>query len=203
MKKIQSILLCAAAGMLALSSCSKTSEFVGSWQAMEPTDISSQLPSAAYGSMSNSVTFGPDTINGAGEFVLTSLIDITQPVVENPGIDAAYEVSVAATASINGTWTYAKGEDDELIVTLDPTSLSVNIDNNGVTFRQNVVTEAEQPVTDSLTNVTVNLWKEQLAPVAKKEFYRYQRLDDVKLKDKTTLKLEVENPEQDLYFRKM
>ena len=202
--KLNNILIAGAAlGMLALASCSKNDAFIGSWQAMTPADITDMLPSAANGTALTSVTFGHDADGKGGDVELTALVEASQPVVENPGLEAAYEVSVAATATVNGRWAYQPGEDDDLILTLDPASLTVNVDRDGVTFRQNRLSGVQDPVTDSLTDVTVTLWKQQITDAMRREFSRYNRLEDVKVKDKTTLKLEVQNPEQDLYFRKI
>lgn len=203
MKKNLTLLAGAAFGMLAFVSCSKNDSFVGSWQAVAPTDISSQISGVANASALTSISFGADGASREGKVELTSLIDVTQSVVENPALIAGYEVSVAATATISGTWAYAPGEDDELILTLDPKSLVVNVDPSGVTFRQNMVTGAQEPVTDSLTSVTASLWQYQLTGAMRKEFARYTRLDDVKVKNDSILKVEIENPDHEIYFRKI
>lgn len=195
MKKTLFALPLLAIGMIAMSSCEKKDTFVGTWQAMQPTDIASDVPGASTATTLNSLTFEKD-----GTFMISSVISATQPVVTNPDMVSGYEVSVAATASISGTWQYAPHEDDDLLIAFDQSSLKVNVDPDGVTFRQNLVSEAQEPITDSLTNVTAQMWQHQLTSAMIKEYNRYVRLDDVKSKDGKTLKVEIEHPDQDLYF---
>ena len=199
MKK--NLTLVAAAGMvvLALASCSKKDQFVGTWQAMSPVNISAGIPAASDAHSLTSVTFGAQ-----GDVMLSSIINATQPVYENYGALQGYEVSVAATATVKGKWAYVPGEDDDLVLTFDQNSLNVDVDSNGVTFRQNMTDGEQQPVTDSLTAATVAIWKQQFTSAMRNEIMRYSRLDDVKTtKDGQTLKFEIENPEQDLVFRRV
>lgn len=202
MKKYFALFAGAAFLAVAMSSCSKNDEFVGSWQSVSPVDITRQLPEAANGTSLVSVTFGPNTGQG-GDFEMSSLVEATQGIVENPGYVAGYEVSVAATATISGKWMYEPGEDDDLIINFDQNSFKVDVDKDGVTFRQNQIDGVQEPVTDSLTTVTVNLWKQQISSAMRKEFNRYTRINDVKVKDSSTLKFEIDNPEQTFVFRKI
>ena len=160
MKK--SIILSVILGIASVSlvSCSKKDEFIGSWQAVTPTDITKELPAAATASSLISISFGPDN-NGEGDVFLSSLIDVTQGLDETPEILSPYEVSVAATASIQGKWMFE--DDDDLILVFDNNSFNVDVDKNGVTFRQNVLTGNQSPASDSLTTATAEIWKSQLS----------------------------------------
>ena len=198
MKKITYCLLCSLISALALISCNKSNDLIGSWQSIKPTELSKYLPSSASSQAITNVTFSND-----GNVLISSVINVTQPVIENPGVEAGYEVSVAATSSIEGAWSYVNGDDDDIEIIFDRNSFNVDVDPTGVTFRQNIVTDAQDPVTDSLTVATVNLWKHHLSEIMLKEYNRYSRLDDVKVENKTKLKLEIENPEEDVYFRKV
>ena len=207
MKKNLTIAAAGLFAMVALGSCSKKDTFVGSWQGLQPIDISSSLPAAASGNALLSVTFNADSAKtGTGTVEFTSLVSANQSVDETPGIVSPYEVSVAATAAINGTWSYAPGEDDELILNLDYSTLNVTVDPNGVTFRQNQLTEAQMPLTDSLTTATAELWKSQISDAMHKEFMKFSRIEDVKVKtDKSGteyLKFETDHPDQEFMFRK-
>lgn len=204
MKKNLTLFAAASFAIISVASCSKKDEFVGSWQAKNPTDITKQVPAAASASSLISISFSP-AINGQGDVTIASIIDATQSVDETPDLISPYEVDVAATATISGKWSYESGDDDDLLLTLDPSTFNVNVDSSGVSFRQNIVTDTQQPVTDSLTAVTVNLWKQQFTSVMPNEFNRFGRIEDVKVKTDRAgnkiLKLEIENPEQTLVFR--
>ena len=190
----------AALAMMAFASCSHSDNFVGAWQSTKPIDLSQQLPDAATGSALMTLEFGPNTGKG-GTVTINSLLEATQAVVPSPALNEGYEVSIAGTATINGTWAYEDRDDDDLILTLDLTSLNVNVDNNGVTFRQNVVTDAQEPVADSLSTVTADLWRQQFAHALRIELNRYTKLDDVKVRD-SVLTFELDHPDQKMEFRK-
>ena len=196
----------AALAVLAMSSCSNNDDFVGTWQTKQPLDISRQIPAAASATSNVTITFGPDTDGKGGEVVYTSEIQGTQSVDENPGVVTGYEVSVSAIASVSGTWSYEPGKDDDLLITFDRNTIKVNVDPAGVIFRQNVVTDAQEPVTDSLTQATAAMWERQVEAAFREELGRYSRLDDVKVKNDNNsgpvLKFEIENPEQELFFIK-
>lgn len=187
----------------ALVSCSRKSEFLGQWTAETPQDITRQVPSASAATSQISINFTLNDSLGSrrgGSVMLSSVISATQPVEPGVGIDQAYEVNVAATATQAGTWRYDGDSDDDLIISLNPSSLSVDIDNNGVTFTQNLLTGAEQPMIDSLTNATANQWKVELTQAMRSEFSRFTKLDDVKVDKHGVLTLETENPETTLFF---
>lgn len=90
---------------MSLASCSRKAEFIGEWTATAPTDISAQIPSAATASSLVSINFMDNNQQTGGSVTLSSLIDLTQAVHgDSMAIDQPYEVSVAATANVGGTW---------------------------------------------------------------------------------------------------
>lgn len=189
----------AAALAVLVTSCAKKDEFVGSWQSTTPIDISSELPAAANGSATMSVIFGPDTMKG-GDVTLTSLVEASQAVVPNPGVDEGYQTNVAATATVSGRWEYEHGDDDDLVLTLDMSTLKVDVDPTGVTFRQSREDGEQMPVTDSLTTATANMWNMQITHAMRIQFSRFGKLDDVKVGKDGMLKMELDNPDTHLTF---
>lgn len=184
-------------------SCGHNDKFIGTWTATTPDDITASVPAASMATSLVSVSFmpGADSKDG-GSVALSSVISVNQPVQPGGGIEQAYEVNVAATASVGGTWQYKGDDDDDLILAFDPSTLKVNVDNNGVTFTQNLLTGSQQPQIDSLTAVTAQQWKAQLTRALTIEFRRYRQLDDVKVHKGDILTFEIENPDQTLQFRK-
>ena len=193
----------AIAGVACVISCGRNEKFIGTWTSTVPDDITSSVPAASMATSLVSVSFMPgvDTKDG-GSVALSSVINVNQPVQPGVGLDAAYEVNVAATASVGGTWSYKGDDDDELVLAFDPSTLKVNIDNNGVTFTQNLLTGAQQPQIDSLTAATAQQWKAQLTRALTTEFGRFRQLEDVKVHKGDILTFEIENPDQTLQFRK-
>ncbi|MCM1505480.1 MAG: hypothetical protein NC127_09825 [Muribaculum sp.] len=197
------------AGMIAtgaiLSSCSKKAEFIGSWTATNPTDITSKVPSAATASSLVSINFMDNAGNTGGSVTLSSIIDVTQPVSGDAVMmDDSYEVSVAATANVGGTWIYKGDDRDELLLSFDMSTLNVNVDKNGVSFTQNVLTGAQQPQLDSLTETTATRWKQELTRALRAELSRYTQLDDVEVSNKgQVLSFEIHSPESKMHFRRV
>lgn len=191
-------------GVSGLASCSKTSDFLGVWTSTTPEDITASVPAASSATSLVSISFVEGTGNkDGGSVALTSIINVNQPVSGSPiSMNQPYEVNVAATASLGGTWIYEEGSDDDLLLSLDLSTLKVNVDNNGVTFTQNMLTGAQQPQIDSLTTVTAELWKNQLTQAMTKEFSRFKKLDDVKVHKGQVLTFEIQNPELTLQMRK-
>ncbi|MDE6300466.1 MAG: hypothetical protein K2M19_01955 [Muribaculaceae bacterium] len=194
-----------ASSLLSLSSCHKQAEFQGEWTATAPIDITSQIPQADRASSLMTISFIDDSEVNGGPVVLSSMLSINQAVAAGQldGLDEAYEVDVAATASVSGKWMYKDDDRDELLLALDANTLQVNVDQNGVTFSQNLLTGAQQPEVDSLTSVTVQEWKIAITKAMTAEMQRFSYLDDVNVEQKgTILTFEVENPKQTLHFHR-
>lgn len=191
-------------GAGALASCTKKADFLGVWTATTPEDITASVPAASSATSLVSISFVEDTNKkDGGSVALTSIINVNQPVTGSPmSMNQPYEVNVAATASLGGTWIYENGSDDDLLLSLDLNTLKVNVDNNGVTFTQNMLTGAQQPQIDSLTTVTAELWKNQLIQAMTKEFGRFQKLDDVEVHKGQILTFEIQNPKLTIQMRK-
>lgn len=83
------------------------------------------------------------------------------------------------------------GEDDELFIAFHPTTLSIDVDPNGVTFSQNVLTGAQQPVIDELTAKTIALWKSQITQAFMQQLSHYQSLDDIEVHSGNILSFEI------------
>lgn len=175
------VILGAALMLLATAACSKHNDINGAWTST-PTNIDNMAYAA---SATGVTTIDFDAAKGAasGPVTLTMVIDATQPVDSGAtdGFSAPYEISVTGTATISGRWSYEDGDDDDILLFLDNSSLKVNVDPNGVTFSQNLLTGAQQPVVDSLTNVTAERWRSAMRTVAAKQFFEFTKLDDVKI----------------------
>lgn len=193
------------AGLLAsLTSCNKQAEFQGDWTATAPLDLTTLIPEADHVSSLMSISFIDDSKVNGGPVMLSCILSVEQAVkTPEATLNEPYEVSVAATASVSGEWMYKDDDKDELLLALDQNTLQVNVDQNGVTFSQNLLTGAQQPEVDSLTAVTVQAWKKAITKAMTSEMQRFSYLDDVQVKQKgTILTFEVENPKQTLHFHR-
>ena len=119
---------------------------------------------------------------GTGTLNISAVINAEQAV--KGAVDAVvepYEASVAATASITGRYAVEDRDDDDLVVSFDPTSMDVNIDPSGVTFSENAITGMQQPTLDSLSRATSQHWRTALTPAIREVFNRYRRIEDIKV----------------------
>lgn len=182
MKKIINLLLPAVA-VFAFSSCNNHPDVEGTWTGT-PTRIDN-ISAAVDASATMSISFTQDkNSNDSGEVIISALIDANQPVSsDSASIDQAYEVSVAATAVITGRWTYEDRDDDDIIITLDPSTLKVNVDPNGVTFSNDILTETQQPLTDSLSRATAEAWTKSITKAMSERFYNINEISDVKIRN--------------------
>lgn len=209
MKRASFYLLAAAFAGSVLASCSHDNKFIGSWTASAPTDLTAEIPAAtsAHALMSVDFMSGPDAAN-TGDFYMSWLVDCNQPVTlpdSLPAFQEPYEVSVAATAGVAGTWT--RHDDDEIFLAFDMNTLEVDVDPQGVTYSENVLTGAQQPAIDSLTDRTARIWERQLSTYFRGALQRYSKLDDFKVEsDGTVLRFEIKDVagrDRDMTFRRV
>lgn len=135
------------------------------------------VPGTATSSATISYVFGQD-----GSVTLSSDINLTEPV--NRQVDEAlmeYQVSVSATASIQGKWQYVQDENDEVVIVLDDNSFTLNIDPDAVTFSQNILDGQQTPETETMKQQAIEKYTAMLTPAMKAYFTRFGRLDDIKV----------------------
>lgn len=182
------------------SSCDTRPDINGTWTGT-PVRIN-DISAACDASATMSITFSSDNVKSRNGVVsISALIDANQPV-QGPGsaIDSPYEVSVAATASVNGVWSFEKDDDDDIVISLDHKTLDVNVDPHGVTFSSNLLTEAQQPMIDSLSTVTAAQWKNSIKHAMENEFFKLQNISDIKVSNGI---MSCEINDRDFTFRKV
>ena len=185
---------------IAISSCGDRPDIVGSWSGM-PSRIDG-ISAASNADATISITFFADdnSDNDSGSLMISALIDADQPVSGPESFNnSPYEVSVAATATIKGNWTFEDHEDDDVLITLDPNTLAVNVDPNGVTFSSDILTGTQQPQLDSLTTATADMWKQSIAKSIGNSFYNIRKISDIKIKNGI---MSCEINDRDITFRK-
>lgn len=166
----------------ALTSCDHYADVAGSWTGMP--DRSLAVAGAIDATSTISLDFAQQPASKAkdnGLLTISASIDANQPVTGGDFENAAYEVSVAASASMTGTWTFI--DDDDIVVSLDPSTFTVTVDPDGVTFAEDLVSGMQQPQLDSLSTATATRWQNVIGPAIKTEFLKYGKLDDIKIKN--------------------
>lgn len=150
MKKTLLAMAAAAAAAFGLSSCGSRADVAGSWAGEASLPI--ERASTSYAR----VVYDLSADGGA---VATYAIDFTKPLPQSTQIVSPYQTSVSATATISGTWQWLEGEDDELALTFDPSTLDVSVDPQALEMRANVITDEQAPVLDSLRPQVASLYR--------------------------------------------
>ncbi|MGN0210701.1 MAG: hypothetical protein ACI391_06250 [Muribaculaceae bacterium] len=179
--------------LLFCSSCSEQPKFVGSWLASAPTKYNTPMPENSIVNFVTSMDIMAGEDNISGPLRLSSLVDITQRIEGDTAvINMPYDVSVAASTTVSGTWTLV--DEDEIAIAVDMKSLQVNINANSVTFSQNLLTKVDVATVDSLTEVAIDCWKKEVRRAWTYELSHLQTLDDVEVSEnRNMLTFEVGN----------
>lgn len=192
-----SVIAASAAALFALNSCNDRPDISGTW-----TGTPSRMENIVGSSDADatiSITFSaPDSKSETGDVVVSALIDGSQ--TEMTGDDTSYDLSVAATATVKGRWTYEEGEDDDLILALDLSSLQVQVDPDGVTFGNDVMTDSRTPMIDSLSAVAAARWQSSLTKAMSAKFSELQKISDIKIHKGGIMSCEISD--RDFTFRK-
>lgn len=187
--------------LIFISSCSRTDRFAGEWMGT-PTRMM-DIPGASDATSTISIDFAPSSdVRRGGDVLMSATIDVSQAVTGSDiSPDAPYQVDVAATASIRGRYVAEDDDDDDILLHLDPSTLQVNVDPAGVTFSENILTGLQRPALDSLTTQTVDAWRVLITSAIRDEFYKYQKIDDIKVHHGDMLSCEV--ADRDYTFRRV
>lgn len=171
------------------SSCSRSERFAGVWQG-NPERV--DVPGASNASAVVTIDFAPtDAKAGSGQVNISAVIELQQPVTSAGFINEPYETSVAATASVTGRYIADDNDDDDIILSFNPSTFQVNVDRNGVTFSQNVLSGTPDAQLDSLTSATAERWRLALTPVIRDLFNRYSTIDDIEVHHNDILRFEL------------
>ncbi len=190
------------ASIMTVSSCSKRESIEGAWEG-NPTRLN-PVRYASDASSTITMDFAPDTKDSrTGSVNLSAVISVSQadgniiPI----NYDQNYQVNIAATASINGTYVAEDSDDDDYILNLDPSSLQVAIDPSGVSYSTNILSGLQQPILDSLTTQTIEAWRVILTGAIRDEFNKFRKIDDMKVHHKDLLTAEIND--RDCTFRRV
>ena len=176
-----------------LSSCGNNNRLAkdieGTWQA-NPAAVATSSPGIM--TMTDTWTFtGEDPNATGGTLLIASLASVEWPLAEGSDTIApqgnAYAVSVSASVNINATWNLdSKDPDDEILVSIDPKSIVVNIDPAGVAMS----TSGSPAPLDSIPPYIYGAVKAELTKAVQARFFPVIKLEDVEING-NKLKFEV------------
>lgn len=202
MKKISRISLgIMAAAAVTMTSCSDKAPFIGSWTAVNPTDITAKVPGATNATSLVTIDFIDNLQKSGGNVSVSADINVDK-TIEGDSLSAGnpYQVRFAASATAPGTWTYDIDDDDDLLLALDLSKLDVKIDPANVSL---TATGVEQARLDSLATVYVDEWKRGITRILSSDLARYTVIEDIEVaRDGSMLSLELQSPKEKLHFKK-
>ncbi|MDE6581954.1 MAG: hypothetical protein K2K47_05455 [Duncaniella sp.] len=105
-------------------------------------------------------------------------------------VPSSVVMTVAGTSSVSGTWTAV--DDDEIVITLNPSTLVVNLDPDAQTLTTTVPGMTSEGI-DTLKPHLLSMIKDRMAYDLRIKYSSPIRMDDVKVKDGKTLAYEVDD----------
>ncbi len=195
--KGKSLLAAVVLPVAALCGCSSNNQFAnevaGSWASNE---MRVDMPAPEIVNITDLFDFTLDEADNAsgGTVIVSGQVSVETPA-QGDEVDMTYAYSASATATMSGTWNVVKddgGVDDEILIMLDPSTLSVNVDPDAVVMRSNILTDEQSPVVDSIPPVLVSKVQTIVTHAAERHFLNFRKLDDVKI-DKSVMTFEVKD----------
>lgn len=189
MKKILNLGIAAvlAAGLV---SCSDDDKILGEWLGA-PTRVN--IGGTADTQVTPRLTFVAGQDASEGSVTIASDIAILDVIPSNDSLVSPYEISVAGTAEIKGT--YRVADDDEILINLDNASLTVNIPSSAISFDESQFTQRLIPeqIKGRKTEIA-RRYETRVRHTLGVELLRYSRLDDVTF-DKDLFTCEIDDRE--------
>lgn len=175
-------LLCTAAILVTMTSCDSgaklISELQGEWTGNPERILDSGAASA---SMVRVLEFTRGAADTEGTVTMTALITVENTMEFNDSIVTPLQISATGTATITGT--FQAKDRDELLVSLDATSLNVEVDPQAVQLNYNIISESSAPIIEKLKPGAAILATQQINHAAQSAFTNITEIDDIEIKN--------------------
>lgn len=173
------------------SSCESYPELDGSWTGT-PDEL--HIAGISYATAVTSITFQSSPRNsGQGDVTISSLIKAGGPLNQVLSISTPYDIDISATATISGTWSFEEDENDEVLIFLDHSTLSVTIDPETIMFSKNTTDDGDDSsLTEGLRRQIANMYSMSISREMGQHLFKYSKLDDVKVV-KSILSFEIDD----------
>ncbi len=179
--KSLSLLVCAAAVCgVALTSCNSRAKLAQSIQGEWTSNPEKLLDTgAAQATAVRVLEFTRGTTDTEGSITMSALVTVENTMPFNDSIQTPLTISASGTATITGV--YQAKDDDELMISLDATSMSTQVDPEGVVLNYNVATEESGAAAAKLKPAAVILATQQINRAAQNLFTNVHEIDDIKV----------------------
>lgn len=180
MKKTLFIATLALGGMLAMSSCDsrqKLSDNIQGVWAGNPEEINDA--GATRATATRMMEFTSTGNSGEGNVTLSAYVTVENTLPANDSIVTPLTVSASGTVSITGY--YQAKDDDDLLLTLDASTLTVNVDPDAVQLNYNVLSQDSAPELTTLKPAATVLARQQMEQAARSLLLNINEIEDVKI----------------------
>lgn len=151
-------------------------------------DNSAKPMGAKINSVAPSFTFTPDpSVKNGGKLDFSGVYSVSQ-AVSSQSVDVPFDATADVKVSAKGTW--MAQDDDEIIVTIDPSSVSTTVDPASVALGYAVLTDKPVAELDSLKAQILPNIDASFTDEVRKRVTALNKLDDIKIKG-TTMTLEI------------
>lgn len=195
MKKAVLLSLVAAVAMVSCDSKGRLAENVeGSWTS---TPEQLQNTPGTQSTLVRVLDFKRTQGTSEGTVTVKALITVDNVVGGDAQPAAPMSVTASGVATINGH--YQAKDDDDLLVSLDYTTMNVSVDPQGVMLSVNPLSQTETPDVEKLKPAAVQLATQQVTRAAQSAFSNMSEIEDIKI-NKSMMSCEIGH--KDLTFRK-
>lgn len=178
---------------LSLCSCDSKSKLAenlnGTW-ATNPQMVAS--PSALNTSVIDMMQFNLTDATSkpkGGNVMLTSMVNLTLAAPASDEIVQPYSYSASGIASVQGEWKAV--DDDEVMVTLDPSTFNVTVDPNDVVMQDNILTGENNSYVDSIKPQLAQQVQTQIAAITQPRIAGVRKIDDIHIDKSGQMKCEI------------
>lgn len=183
MKKFTSVICATAAvaGMLTLmTACDTKAKLAESVQGKWTGNPEKMLDTgAASASMVRTLEFTKGAADTEGSVTMTAMITVENTMQSNDSIVTPLQITASGVATITGV--YQAKNDDELTISLDATSMNVNVDPDAVKLNYNIATATSAPLVEKLKPGAAILATQQINRAAQNAFSNITEIDDIKI----------------------
>jgi len=183
MKKFPSVICATAAvaGMLTLmTACDTKAKLAESVQGKWTGNPEKMLDTgAASASMVRTLEFTKGAADTEGSVTMTAIITVENTMQSNDSIVTPLQITASGVATITGV--YQAKDDDELTISLDATSMNVNVDPDAVKLNYNIATATSAPLVEKLKPGAAILATQQINRAAQNAFSNITEIDDIKI----------------------
>ena len=174
-------LLAFAAVTLGFCSCESPSKLAGAiegtWSGA-PKTLSNQTDGIITGVDSYVFT---KTAPTEGVVVVSTMLSLNEALPGDSSIIQPISLTAAAKATAQGSWVAT--DDDEISLTIDPTTIEISIDPQAVVLETSLLNGEDEDVASTLKPDVVERVKKQIARIVTVKYLDLKHFDDIKIKD--------------------